>query len=116
MDFCRKTLKLIFTKEELRTHILPPKRDHLKRPALDEQRFNIFLGEIIAYLHEYHLMPLLEMQFLETIRIKFRLDSDMFHQCYNDLIKARMSNFLYEERRRESRRMIRDQERKLLVS
>ena len=62
------------------------------------------------------MMPLLEMPFLEAIRIKFRLDPDMFQQCYNDLIKTKISNFLYEERRRESRRMIRDQERKLLVS
>lgn len=47
VDFARKTLKLLFSPEELRTHLLPPKREHFKRPALDETRFNILLGKII---------------------------------------------------------------------
>ncbi|CAF4220339.1 unnamed protein product [Rotaria magnacalcarata] len=48
---------------------------------------------------------------LEAIRIKFRLDQDLLQQCFNDLIKTKLSNFLYEERRREARRRLRDQER-----
>jgi len=45
VDFARKTLKLLFSEEELKTHILPPKRSHLRRESLDEQRFRKLLGK-----------------------------------------------------------------------
>jgi hypothetical protein len=49
VDYGRRTLKILFSPEELKTHILPPERDHLRRPALDQERFNILLGKIIFY-------------------------------------------------------------------
>ncbi|CAF4539613.1 unnamed protein product, partial [Rotaria magnacalcarata] len=36
IDFCRKTLKLLYSEEELKNSTLPPKRDYLRREALDE--------------------------------------------------------------------------------
>ena len=44
VDFTRKTLKVLFTDEELKNCTLPPKRDHLRREALDEKRFKYVLG------------------------------------------------------------------------
>jgi hypothetical protein len=52
---------------------------------------------------------------LEAVRIKFRLDSNMVQQVYNDLMKTKLSNFLYEERRREKRKRLRDVARSLQV-
>ena len=49
VDFACKVIKLLFSQEELKTHLLPPKREHLQRPALDENRFNILLGNIIFH-------------------------------------------------------------------
>ncbi|CAF1401700.1 unnamed protein product [Rotaria sp. Silwood1] len=43
-DFARQTLKILFTRKELSTSILPPARSHLARPALDVERFNLFHG------------------------------------------------------------------------
>ncbi|UJR12985.1 hypothetical protein I4U23_000011 [Adineta vaga] len=91
IDFARRTLKILFSQEELKTHILPPEREHFRRPSLDHERFNILI---------------------EAIRIKFRLDSVLMEQCFNDILRAKLSNFLYEERRRECRRRICCQERK----
>ncbi|CAF2219140.1 unnamed protein product [Rotaria magnacalcarata] len=93
VDFSRKVLKMLYSQEELKTHLLPPKRAHLTRPALDENRFNILL---------------------EAIRIKFRLDADLLQKCFHDLIKTKLSNFLYEERRRAIRKTLRNKERALI--
>ncbi|CAF5211088.1 unnamed protein product, partial [Rotaria magnacalcarata] len=92
IDFCRKTLKLLYSEEELKNSTLPPKRDYLRREALDERRFAILL---------------------EAVRIKFRLDSNRMQDVYNDLLKVKLGNFLYEERRRATRRRLRAQERVL---
>lgn len=56
IDYARKTLKILFSSEELKTHILPPARDHLRRPALNEERFNILLGNIVVYASELHFL------------------------------------------------------------
>ena len=48
VDYARKTLKILFSPEELKTHILPPERDYLRRPALNQKRFNILLSKIIS--------------------------------------------------------------------
>ncbi|CAF3488214.1 unnamed protein product [Rotaria socialis] len=93
VDFSRKVLKVLYSQEELKPHLLPPKRAHLTRPALDENRFNILL---------------------EAIRIKFRLDADLLQKCFHDLIKTKLSNFLYEERRRAIRKTLRNKERALI--
>ena len=51
----------------------------------------------------------------EAIRIKFRLDSALFGQCYKDLLQSKVSNFLYEERRRDERKVLRERQRQLKV-
>ncbi|CAF1604877.1 unnamed protein product, partial [Didymodactylos carnosus] len=38
-DYARKLMKKLFTEEELKSRILPPARQHLKRPVLDEHKF-----------------------------------------------------------------------------
>jgi hypothetical protein len=43
-DFARKTMRIVFTEQELKTHILPPTRSHLSRPSLDETRFQLVNG------------------------------------------------------------------------
>ncbi|CAF0977437.1 unnamed protein product [Adineta steineri] len=50
VDFARRTLKILFSREELQSHILPPARDHLRRPILNEERFSIFLGKTMLYI------------------------------------------------------------------
>jgi hypothetical protein len=104
-------LKILFSPEELKTHILPPEREHLKRPALDQQRFNIFMGKVVFRFSYFNSFSYLKTRFLEVLRIKFRLDSDLMQQFFNDVLRIKLSNFLYEERRRESRKRARDQER-----
>ena len=49
VDFSRKTLKILFTAEELKTRLLPPQRDHLKRRTLDEERFNKMIGKNVLF-------------------------------------------------------------------
>jgi hypothetical protein len=49
-DFARKTLKILFSDEELKSHILPPQRDYFRRPALDQKRFDILLGKAIFHI------------------------------------------------------------------
>jgi hypothetical protein len=61
IDYSRKTLKLLFSEEELKTHTLPPKRDHLRREPLDERRFNKLLGKNRSDLLRYHLLYLYAM-------------------------------------------------------
>ena len=51
IDFARQTMKLLFSKEELKTCILPPKRAHLRREPLDERRFRKVLGK-----NKFHLL------------------------------------------------------------
>ncbi len=43
-DFTRKTMKIVFTENELKTHILPPTRSYLARPGLDDKKFQIVNG------------------------------------------------------------------------
>ncbi|CAF4979806.1 unnamed protein product [Rotaria socialis] len=43
-DFARKTMKIVFTEEELKERILPPQRSHLSRPSLDLAKFRIVNG------------------------------------------------------------------------
>jgi hypothetical protein len=47
-DFARRVLKIVFTADELRSHGLPPRRDHLSRPVLDEDRFKLVNGENVS--------------------------------------------------------------------
>lgn len=46
-DFARKTLRILYTSSELKSHIIPPARDHLKMPALDEIRFSKLLSMVV---------------------------------------------------------------------
>ncbi|CAF1524702.1 unnamed protein product, partial [Didymodactylos carnosus] len=40
-DYARKLMKKLYSKDDLKNCILPPARDHLKRNALDEEKFTI---------------------------------------------------------------------------
>ena len=54
--------------------------------------------------------------FVEAIRIKYRLSYSLLNQCYNDLLKNKLSNFLHEERKREARLQLRHEERTLKIN
>ncbi|CAF5179480.1 unnamed protein product, partial [Rotaria magnacalcarata] len=41
-DYTRNILRILYTKEELQTSILPPGRTHLSRKPLDKVRFKKF--------------------------------------------------------------------------
>jgi hypothetical protein len=45
VDFARKTLKILFSSEELKNHTLPPEREYLRRRALDPKRFDMMIGK-----------------------------------------------------------------------
>ena len=42
-DFARKTMRIVFTEDELKTHIVPPKRSYLT-PSLNEEKFQLVNG------------------------------------------------------------------------
>ena len=43
-DFARKTMRIVFTEDELKTHILPPKRSYLTKTSLNEEKFQLVNG------------------------------------------------------------------------
>ncbi len=43
-DFARQVMRILYTEEELKTCILPPKRKHLAREPLDSERFGLLNG------------------------------------------------------------------------
>ena len=43
-DFTRKTMRIVFSENELKTQVLPPKISHLSRTSLDEARFQLVNG------------------------------------------------------------------------
>ena len=43
-DFARKTIRIVCTKDELKIHILPPKRSYLTKPSLNEEKFQLVNG------------------------------------------------------------------------
>ena len=43
-DFDRKTMRIVFTEDELETHILSPKRSYLTKPSLNEEKFQLVNG------------------------------------------------------------------------
>jgi hypothetical protein len=48
-DFARRIMRILFSSEELKTHTLPPEREHLKRSALDQEWFNILISKIVLH-------------------------------------------------------------------
>ncbi|CAF1624995.1 unnamed protein product [Rotaria magnacalcarata] len=86
-DFARKTMKIVFTEEELKERILPPQRSHLSRPSLDLAKFRIVN---------------------DAIRIKYKIDSTKYDAFYKNVLRRKLSDFLIEERRRESIKSTRD--------
>ncbi|CAM4864583.1 unnamed protein product [Rotaria socialis] len=86
-DFARKTMKIVFTEEELKERILPPQRSHLSRPSLDLAKFRIVN---------------------DAIRIKYKIDSTKYDAFYKNVLRRKLSDFLIEERRRESIKSARD--------
>ncbi|UJR37027.1 hypothetical protein I4U23_029734 [Adineta vaga] len=81
-DFGRKILKTLYTSEELGSSILPPARSHLARPSLDPVRFHLF--------HE-------------SIRVKYKISSLYYDNCYAKLVRPKMCDFLVDERKRQGK-------------
>ncbi|CAF3394515.1 unnamed protein product [Rotaria socialis] len=85
-DYARNILLILYTKEELRTSILPPGRTHLSRKPLDKVRFK---------------------KFTDAMRYKFKLSSVNFGQFYRTLLRRKLTDFLIEERRRDELKLAR---------
>ncbi|CAF1478903.1 unnamed protein product [Rotaria sordida] len=80
-DYARQILRIIFTSDELKNSILPPGRPCLTRKPLDQERFKTFTN---------------------AIRYKFKLNTINFGLFYRGLLRRKLTDFLVEERRRES--------------
>ncbi|CAF1654065.1 unnamed protein product [Rotaria magnacalcarata] len=85
-DYTRNILRILYTKEELQTSILPPGRTHLSRKPLDKVRFK---------------------KFKDAMRYKFKLSSVNFGQFYRTLLRRKLTDFLIEERRRDELKLAR---------
>ncbi|CAF4245033.1 unnamed protein product [Rotaria magnacalcarata] len=83
-DYARRVMRVLFTEEELRTSILPPKRKHLAREPLDSVRF----------------LP---------VRVKYRLASHMYDEFYKYHLAPKLGDFLVDERRRNDTKAARRQ-------
>ena len=107
-DFARKAMKIIFTEDELRSHTLPPKRQYLSRPALDQDRFDLLNGDNIS-VTGWVIGLTVSFHVSETIRVKFKIDSSKYSLFYKNLLRRKMCDFLIEERRREPAKLARRQ-------
>ncbi|CAF1206912.1 unnamed protein product [Rotaria magnacalcarata] len=80
-NYARKILRIVFSQDELKSSILPPGKPHLRRQPLDQDRFKICM---------------------DAIRYKFKLDAVNFGLFYRALLRRKLTDFLIEERRRQS--------------
>ncbi|CAF3304050.1 unnamed protein product [Rotaria socialis] len=78
-NYARKILRIVFSRDELKSSILPPGKPHFRRQPLDQDRFKIY-----------------------AIPYKFKLDVVNFGLFYQALLRRKLTDFLIEERRRES--------------
>ncbi|CAF1134088.1 unnamed protein product [Adineta steineri] len=87
-DYARQLMRELFSADELKVSVLPPRRPHLVRPALDPYRFQILN---------------------EAVRVKYRLGSHLYDDFFKYQLRPKLSDFLVEERRRESLKNARQQ-------
>ncbi|CAM4777267.1 unnamed protein product [Rotaria magnacalcarata] len=87
-DFAREVMRVLYSEEERKTHILPPGRPHLFRKPLDSNRF--------ALLND-------------AVRVKYRLSKHLYDDFFKYHLRPKLSDFLVEERRRESNKIVRNQ-------
>ncbi|CAF4271958.1 unnamed protein product, partial [Adineta steineri] len=78
--YARQLMRVLYTKDELQSCILPPGRQHLARLPLDAERF--------ARLNE-------------AVRGKYRLASHFYGDFFKYHLGPKLSDFLIEERRRD---------------
>ncbi|CAF2769364.1 unnamed protein product [Rotaria sp. Silwood2] len=102
-DYARQLLRILYTSYELKNSILPPGRSHLKREPLDPERFKLLTGRKIICPLSLFLFSF----WSDAIRIKFRLDETNFGLFYRSLLRRKLTDFLIEERRRDSIKEIR---------
>ncbi|CAF2997279.1 unnamed protein product [Rotaria socialis] len=85
-DYTREVLRKVFTEDERKNCILPPRREYLKREPLDEDKYKLCMN---------------------AVRIKFKLDSVNFGLFYKSLLRRKITDFLIEERRRDTQKLAR---------
>ncbi|CAF4395900.1 unnamed protein product, partial [Rotaria magnacalcarata] len=81
-NYARKILRIVFSQDELKSSILPPGKPHLGVSHL----IKIALKFVWVY----------------AIRYKFKLDAVNFGLFYRALLRRKLTDFLIEERRRQS--------------
>ncbi|CAF1109136.1 unnamed protein product [Rotaria sordida] len=87
-DFARQIMRILYTPDELQTCILPPRRPHLSREPLDPDRFRLLN---------------------EAVRVKYRLATHLYDGFFKYHLGPKLSDFLVEERRRDSIKIARNQ-------
>ncbi|CAF2986500.1 unnamed protein product, partial [Rotaria sp. Silwood2] len=87
-DFARQIIRILYTPDELRTCILPPRRPHLSREPLDPDRFRLLN---------------------EAVRVKYRLATHLYDDFFKYHAGSKLSDFLVEERRRDSVKIVQKQ-------
>ncbi|CAF2069972.1 unnamed protein product [Rotaria magnacalcarata] len=92
-DFAREVMRVLYSEEERKTHILPPGRPHLFRKPLDSNRF--------ALLND-------------AVRVKYRLSKHLYDDFFKYHLRPKLSDFLVEERRRESNKIVRNQAKSIV--
>lgn len=101
-------MRILFTSEELKTCVLPPKRSHPIRPALDAIRFDLLHSKTNDYSSSGAFAS---PSILEAVRSKYRLASHLFDDFFKYHLGPKLSDFLVEERRREATTAVRRQAR-----
>ena len=102
-DFARRTMRIVFTENELKTQILPPQRSFLNRSSLDEKKFQLVNGMMFRLC--FNSMKIYCIFYQDAIRTKFKLDSSKYAAFYKNILRRKLSDFLIEERRRELKRI-----------
>ncbi|CAF0990194.1 unnamed protein product [Didymodactylos carnosus] len=91
-DYARKVLRVLFTKEELTTSVLPPGAPYLRRDPLDETRFELLQ---------------------KAVGGKYRISRDYYSEFYKNLLRRKLADFLIEERRRDGLKELRVRQRSI---
>jgi len=96
-------MRKLYTSYELENSVLPPHRSFLARPALDPGRFALLTGLSNFFFYFYLVI------FLEAVRVKYRLAAHMYGDFFKYHLGPKLSDFLVEERRRETNKNARKQ-------
>lgn len=112
-DFARRTMRILFSSKELKNCVLPPSRSYLTRPALDENRFELFNRTPFIMFIDVRLRFV--FYFAGAVRAKYHLASHLYDDFFKYHLGPKLGDFLVEERRREVVREARKQAKAMMI-